>query len=103
MSRWRVMAPISSAPFDFADVAKAVDPVEIDDMVGLHEAHVQHRHQRLAAGQKLGVVETAEQGDGVVDGARVVVAEGRWLHRLGFSLAAVEPLHSRKTVPESKK
>ena len=63
-----------------ADVGQALDLVEVDDVVGLHEAHVEHRHHRLPAGQELGVVEAAEQGDGVADGARIVVAEGRWLH-----------------------
>ena len=64
-----------------ADVGETVDLVEVDDVVGLHEPHVEHRHHRLPAGQQLGVVEAAEQRDGVADRARVVVAEGRWLHR----------------------
>ena len=44
-------------PVAVADIGEALDPVEIDDVVRQHEAHVEHRHQRLAAGQKLGVVE----------------------------------------------
>ena len=50
-----------------ADVGQAVDLVEVDDVVGLHEAHVEHRHHRLPAGEELGVVEPAEQADGVAD------------------------------------
>ena len=63
------MAPISSAPSRLADVGQALDPVEIDDVVGQHEPHVEHRHQRLPAGQQLGVVEPAEQADDVGDRA----------------------------------
>ena len=80
MSRWRVMAPISSAPLLLADVAQAVDPIEIDDVVGQHEAHVEHRHERLPAGQQLGVVEAAEKADHVGDRARIVIGKGRWFH-----------------------
>ena len=65
----------------FADVGEAVDLVEVDDVVRLHEPHVQHRHHRLPAGQQLGVVEAAEQRDGIADGVRIVVTEGWWLHR----------------------
>ena len=48
-----------------ADVAQAVDPIEIDDVVGQHVAHIEHRHQRLAAGEQFGVVEAAEQANDV--------------------------------------
>ena len=64
----------------FADVGQAFDAVEIDDVVGLHETEVEHRHQRLSARQQLGVVETAEQRHGLVDRLRIVIAEGWWLH-----------------------
>ena len=40
-----------------ADVGQAIDPVEVDDVVRQHEPHVEHRHQRLPAGQKLGVLQ----------------------------------------------
>ena len=52
-----------------ADIGQPFDPVEIDDVVGLHEAEIEHRHQRLPAGQQLGVLEAAEQPDGVGDRA----------------------------------
>ncbi len=56
-SRWRVIAPTSIAVGGVADIGQALDPVEVDDVVGLHEAEVEHRHQRLAAGQQLGVLQ----------------------------------------------
>ena len=59
----------------FADVGQALHAVEIDDVIGLHEAEVEHRHQRLAAREQLGVLETAEQPDGLVDRFRIVIAE----------------------------
>jgi hypothetical protein len=49
-------------------------------MVGQHEAHVQHRHQRLSAGQQLGVLVTGQQIDGLGDRAGIVIAERRRLH-----------------------
>ena len=65
----------------FADVGQSFHAIEVDDVVGLHEPEIQHRHQRLAARQQLGVLQAAEQLDGIVDRSRIVVAEGRWLHR----------------------
>jgi len=55
MSRWRVIAPISSAAIGLAQIRKPFDAVQIDHVVGQHVAHVQHRHQRLATGEQLGV------------------------------------------------
>ena len=63
-----------------ADVAQALDPVEIDDVVGQHVAHVEHRHQRLPAGEQFGVVEAAEQADDVGDVARIVIGKCGRLH-----------------------
>ena len=80
MSRCRVMAPMSSAPSLFADMAQALDPVEVDDMIRQHVAHVEHRHQRLAAGEQLGVVEAREQADDIGGAARIVIGKERWLH-----------------------
>ena len=50
-------------------------------MVGQHEAHVEHRHQRLAAGQKLGVVERAQEADRLGKGFRIVILKGWRFHR----------------------
>ena len=55
--------------------------VEVDDVVGQHEAHVEHRHQRLAAGQKLGVVERAQEAHRLGKGFRIVILERRRFHR----------------------
>ena len=63
------------------DAGHALDPVEVDDVVGQHEAHVEHRHQRLAAGQQLGVVERAQQANGLGKGFRIVILKGWRLHR----------------------
>ena len=79
-SRWRVIAPISSALPVLADVGQALHPIEIDNMIGQHEAHVEHGHQRLPAGQQLCIFQAAEEADGFADGLRIVVAEGRRLH-----------------------
>ena len=48
-----------------ADVVQAVDTIEVDDVIGQHVAHIEHRHQRLAAGEQFGVVEAREQADDV--------------------------------------
>jgi hypothetical protein len=50
-------------------------------VVGQHEAHVEHRHQRLAAGQELGVVQRAQQAHGLGKRFRIVVLKGWRLHR----------------------
>ena len=56
-----------------ADIAQAVDAVEIDHVIGQHVAHIEHRHQRLAAGQQFGIVEARQQRDGVGHAARIVI------------------------------
>ena len=43
------------------DIGQRLDPVEIDQMVGRHHAEIEHRHQRLPARERQGVVEPAEQ------------------------------------------
>ena len=63
-----------------ADMAQALDPVEIDDMIRQHKAHVEHRHQRLAAGEQLGVVEAGQQADDIGGAARIVVGKEWRLH-----------------------
>ena len=73
-----------------ADVGQAIDAVEIDDMVRQHEAHVEHRHQRLPAGEQLGVLQPAEQADGVGDRARVVIGKGRRFHAGSYAFACFD-------------
>ena len=63
-----------------ADIGQALDPVEVDDVVGLHVAEIEHRHQRLPAGQEFGIVELRQQPDDLGDGLGIVIAERRWLH-----------------------
>ena len=68
-----------------ADVGQSFHAVEIDDVVGQHEPHVEHGHQRLAAGEQLGIFEAAEQPDGLAHRFRIVITERRWLH-LGWTV-----------------
>src|SRR4029079_1444823 len=65
----------------FLDAGHALDEVQVDDVVGQHEAHVEHRHQRLAAGQKLGIVERAQEADSLGKGFRIVILKGWRFHR----------------------
>ena len=65
---------------DLPDERQALHPIEIDHMVGLHEAHIEHRHEGLAAGQELGVLEAPEQRHHVGDRAGIVITEERRLH-----------------------
>src|SRR5262245_8630972 len=69
-------------PVAFPDEGESLDLIEVDDVVRQHEPHVQHRHERLSAGQELGVLQPAQEGDGIPDCAGVVVAERRWLHEV---------------------
>ena len=86
-----------------ADVGEALDAIEIDDVIGQHEAHVEHRHQRLAAGKELGVFQAGEQPDRLADGFRIVIAKGRRLHRWRVGPGGGTSLHTLSTVPQSKK
>ena len=53
------------------------------------EAHGEHRHQALTAGQDLRVVAVlGEQIDGLVDGLRTVIDEGGGLHDTSRDSAA---------------
>ena len=63
-----------------ADVGEPLDEVEVDDVIGQHEAHVEHGHQRLSAGKQLGIFQAAQQLDRLSDGFRVVVAKGWGFH-----------------------
>ena len=67
-----------------AQVRERSDLVQIDHMVGQHVTHVQHRHQRLPAGENLGVFETRQETDGVFDRSRIVIGKGRRLHLRSF-------------------
>jgi hypothetical protein len=49
-------------------------------MIGRDDAHVEHRHQRLAAGEQLGVFETREQIVKIGAALRIVIGEWCRLH-----------------------
>ena len=87
-----------------ADIAQAVDPVEVDDVVGQHVTHVEHGHQRLPAGEQLGVLEAAEQADGVGDRARIVIGKGRWFHAGSLRVFDSVPktVHQFKNIHQSQ-
>ena len=66
------------------DLGAAWQPGDVDEHRGLHQPHVEHRHQRLAAGEQARVVPRLGKGLQrllLVVGAQVV--EGRGLHRSG--------------------
>jgi len=63
-----------------ADEGEVGDAVEIDDMVGQHITHRQHRHQRLPTGQQLGILEVAEECDRFGDGRGIVIRKRRGFH-----------------------
>jgi len=63
------------------DLAQARQFAQIDQQGGLSYAKCHHRHQRLAAGQRLGVaVVGRQQRHGFIDGGRTGVFEGRKFH-----------------------
>src|SRR5438874_9582863 len=61
-------------------ISEIGDAIEIDDVVGRGEPHVEHRHERLAAGEKPRVLELAEESDHLGHSLRIVVVEARRLH-----------------------
>src|SRR5438067_10804696 len=61
-------------------ISEIGDAVQIDDVIGRGEPHIEHRHERLAAGEKPRVLELAEQSNHLGHGLRVVVVEARRLH-----------------------
>src|SRR5207302_1309926 len=52
-----------------------------DQMVGQHPPHVQHGHQRLAAGEHARVRQRLQQPDDLGDGLGIVIVKARRLHR----------------------
>jgi hypothetical protein len=67
------------------DPREAGDLAEVDEVLGLGQAQLHHRHQAVAAGQDLGVLELVEQLERVLHRRRRVVLEGGWVHA-GVSL-----------------
>ena len=66
-------------PIDLADIRQALYTVEIDEVIRQHIAHVEHWHQRLAAGEQLGVVQLRQQRHDLGFGPRIVIIKGRRL------------------------
>ncbi len=64
----------------FTDICKALDAVQIDYVIRQHEAHVEHRHQRLSTGKQLGVIAAAQQFDDLSNCLRIVISERRRFH-----------------------
>ncbi len=68
------------------DRAKLGDPAQVDEAVGARDPHVQHRHQRLAAGQDQRVVTlVADEGDRLGEGLRGLEGERGRSHGSGTS------------------
>ena len=64
-----------------SNVGEALDAVEIDQVVGIRDAQVEHRHQRLTAGEHPGIVELLQVAHGFAQRSRQMVLERRRLHR----------------------
>jgi hypothetical protein len=69
------------------DAGHSRHPVEIDEVIRRHDPHIEHRHQRLPAGEQFRVFETREQIVEIGTAPRIVVDEGRGLH--GIVLASL--------------
>ena len=72
------------------DAAQFVEAAEIDEMIDDHVAEVHHRHERLPAGQNLGVGQARQQLGRFLEPPRRVIVEGRWFHRPGRNLAKAQ-------------
>ena len=68
------------------DTAQLLESAEIDEMIGDHVAEVHHRHERLAAGQNLGVRQLGQQLGGLLELPRRVIIEGSRFHCSGRDL-----------------
>ncbi len=55
------MAPIRNTPVHERDAAQFLDAAEIDQMIDHQITEVHHRHERLPAGQNLGVRQRRQQ------------------------------------------
>jgi len=64
----------------FLYVGELGHAVEIDDVIRRREPHVEHRHERLPAGEQSRVLESPEERNHLRHLLRVVIAEARRLH-----------------------
>ena len=79
-----LMAPIATS-VAHRDAAQIVDAAEIDQMIDDHVTEIHHRHERLAAGENLGVGQRRQKLGGLLELPRRVIVEGSWLHRPGVT------------------
>jgi hypothetical protein len=74
-----------------ADVGQLGEPVHVHQVRGGGQAHVEQRHQALAAGEHLAVVaDLGQHGQRLLDRGGPVVLERRWLH-VGIIIAQASP------------
>jgi hypothetical protein len=64
-------------------------------MIDDHVAKIHHRHERLPAGQNLGVGQARQQLGGCLELSRRVIVERRWFHRPGIVAAGLDPRSMR--------
>ena len=70
------------------DIGQLGQPADVDQHGGRRQAQLHERQQRVAAGQQLGVLSVPGQpADGIVDGRRPLVVEGRGDHECTSSRA----------------
>ena len=80
-SAWRVSAPMRTCSPLQRDAGQRVQPVDVDQQPRLRQAHVERRHQALAAGQDARVLAVPrEQLEHLLDAVGAHVAELRRLH-----------------------
>ena len=75
------------------DGVEAGDAVDVDEVRGGGQPHVEDRDEALASGEDLAVMaDLAEDGDGLLEGAGCVVHEGGGLHRTDPAVSGVGKL-----------
>ena len=87
MAAWVTMAPMVTAFRVLRDGRQLGDARDVDEERRLGEAQVEHRPQRLAAGEDLGVGPAGEHGHGLGDRLRPRVVEGGRLHAAALARA----------------
>ena len=65
---------------DHRNAAQISDAAEVDQMIGHDVAKIHHRHQRLPAGQNLGVGQRGQQLGGLLELPRRMIVERSRLH-----------------------
>jgi hypothetical protein len=72
-----------------ANLPETVGAIEVNDMVGNDEAHVEHGDERLASRQQLGIFVLAEEANHVIKGPRVVVRKRCRFHGCNTNLSSL--------------